>query len=81
MGTDPFSDLLMQDETLVTEMGRNQLKTGNEFHFRSAQGHLEPLLLRIIVCGPCRKSLGAEQAREVFMALWLITMINALVAV
>lgn len=36
MGTDPFSDLLMQDETLVAEMGRNQLKTGNEFHFRSA---------------------------------------------
>lgn len=33
MGTDPFSDL-MQDETLVTEMGRNQLKTGNEFYFR-----------------------------------------------
>lgn len=53
---------------------------GNEFHFRSAQGHLEPLQLGVIVGGPCRKSPGAEQARQVFMALWLIIMIDVLLA-
>lgn len=71
----------MQVDTLVTGTGRDHLKTGNEFHFRSAQGHLEPLLLGIIVGGPCRKSPGAEQAREVLMARWLITMIDVLLAV
>lgn len=61
-------------------MGRGHLEMGNEFHFRSAQGHSEPLLLGIIVGGPCRKSPGTEQARGGFMALWLITMIDVLLA-